>query len=64
MIAEPPAARAAFLSMRRELVGDPDAAKKILLANWTARVPPGRSGMGPARVTAGMPNLVRAMLHT
>jgi len=37
MIAEPPAARAAFLSMRRELVGDPDAAKKILLANWTAR---------------------------
>jgi subtilisin family serine protease len=49
---------AAFLSMRKEFIGDPDAAKKILLDNCTdlARDRPQQG--------AGMPNLVRMMLST
>jgi subtilisin family serine protease len=49
---------AAFLSMRKEFIGDPDAAKKILLGNCTdlARDRPQQG--------AGMPNLVRMMLST
>lgn len=49
---------AAFLSMRKEFIGDPDAAKKILLGNCTdlARDRPQQG--------AGMPNLVRMMLAT
>jgi subtilisin family serine protease len=49
---------AAFLSMRKEFIGDPGAAKKILLGNCTdlARDRPQQG--------AGMPNLVRMMLST
>jgi len=49
---------AAFLSMRKEFVGGPDATKKILLDNCTdlARDRPQQG--------AGMPNLVRMMLST
>ena len=49
---------AAFLSMRKEFIGDPGAAKKILLDNCTdlARDRPQQG--------AGMPNLVRMMLST
>jgi subtilisin family serine protease len=49
---------AAFLSMRKEFIGDPDATKKILLGNCTdlARDRPQQG--------AGMPNLVRMMLNT
>lgn len=49
---------AAFLSMRKEFIGDPDATKKILLDNCTdlARDRPQQG--------AGMPNLARMMLST
>ena len=49
---------AAFLSQRRELIGEPDRVKSILLANCT------HLGRDSYVQGAGMPNLVKMMLST
>lgn len=49
---------AAFLSARREFIGDPDRAKRILLANCTDL------GRDPNMQGAGLVNLVRMLLGT
>ncbi|HPC83990.1 MAG TPA: S8 family peptidase [Thermoanaerobaculaceae bacterium] len=49
---------AAFLSLRRELIGRPDDVKKILLGNCT------QLGRDPLFQGAGIPNLVKMLLST
>lgn len=49
---------AAFLSLRRELIGRPDDVKKILLGNCTGL------GRDPLFQGAGIPNLVKMLLST